>query len=347
MQRSGSANLSQIARELGLSVTTVSRALKDGPEVHPDTIARVKTVATRLGYVPNLAGRALRTGRTRMLTAILPLETRGSLSDLAKLPLIEGMTLAAQRGGYALSIASTVPEEDPLGGLQRVLQAGSTDGVIITRMLSQDPRPAVLHARGFPFVAFGRSDVAIDHACVDIANEVIAEEATRRLIDQGCRRIALQLLVLEDHVSAMRLSGYRKALADAGLALPSTLVGHSDYTIAASRAWVTRLLDRGDRPDGLVCANELGLFGALAALRSRGLEAGSDLKIIVRDSTGLCLQVQANIGVHAVDLTHAGEALVEALIARIETPGEPPIRTLIGATYEDVRPLPVIAPSDA
>ncbi|HEX9857034.1 MAG TPA: LacI family DNA-binding transcriptional regulator [Paracoccaceae bacterium] len=336
MKRKGPANLTQIAHELGLSVTTVSRALKDGAEVHPDTTARVKETAARLGYLPNLAGRALRTGRSNNLTAILPLETSGSLSDLAKLPLIEGMTLAAQQRGYALSIASTIREEDPRAGLLRVLHSGSTDGVIITRMLSGDPRPAFLSERGFPFVSFGRSDAGIAHAYVDVENEVIAEDATRRLVAAGCRRIALQLLVPDDHVSAMRLLGHRRALGEAGLDPDPDLLGHSDYTIAASEAWVSRLLDLPSPPDGLICANELGLFGALGALRAHGLLAGRDLQIIVRDSTGLCRHVLSDIGVHFVNLTAVGEQLVQALIAQIETPTKPPLRALVGAAFEQV-----------
>ena len=338
MQRKGPANLTLIAQELGLSVTTVSRALKDGPEVHPDTTARVKEIAARLGYVPNLAGRALRTGRTHNLTAILPLETRGSLSDLFKLPLIEGMTLAAQQQGYALSITSTVHEEDPQSGLQRVLNAGGTDGVIITRMLSNDPRPAFLNDRGFPFVAFGRSEVTGNHAYVDVENEIIVEDATRRLVTAGCRRIALQVLVPDDHVSSMRLMGHHRALHAAGLEPDPLLLGHSDYTIATSEAWVSRLLDLPEPPDGLICANELGLFGALSALRARGLEAGRDLRIMVRDSTGLCLHILSDIGVHYVNLTAVGETLVQALIARIEDPASPLQRILVGAEFVPVRP---------
>ena len=336
MQHKAPTNLTQIARELGLSVTTVSRALKDGPEVHPDTRARVKTVAARVGYVANVAGLALRTGRTRTLTAILPLKTRGSLSDLVKLPLIEGMTLAAQSLGYGLMVASTVPEESPLSGLQRVLNSGGTDGVIITRTLSDDPRPAYLAERGFPFVSFGRSDVTIPHACIDVENEVIVEDATRRLIAAKCCRIALQLLVLDDHVSSMRLLGYRRALHAAGRDVDPALIGHSDSNIAASEAWVMRLLDLPSPPDGLICANELGLFGALSALRVRGLEPGRDMQVMVRDSTGLCRHVLADIGIHAVDMSAVGERLVEALVARIEAPAKLPLRALVGATYERV-----------
>ncbi|TIM68575.1 MAG: LacI family transcriptional regulator, partial [Mesorhizobium sp.] len=150
-------NLRQIAASLGLSVTTVSRALKEGPEVHPRTRARVQKAAAKAGYTPNIHGLALRTGRTRMIAAILPLETRAYVADLAKVPLIEGMTLAASENGYGLSIFSTGPEEDQLWSLQRLVQSRMSDGIIITRMMAKDPRIAFLKERSIPFVAFGRS----------------------------------------------------------------------------------------------------------------------------------------------------------------------------------------------
>ena len=147
------------------SVTTVSRALKDGPEVLPSTIARVKEAAKRLGYVPNHHGRALKTGRTLTLTAVLPMETRDYLSDLAKLPLIEGMTLAARQAGYSLSIYSTTPDDDQVQSVQRLLQAHSADGLIITRMVSGDPRVRLLLDQVIPFAPFGRTDLDLAHPC--------------------------------------------------------------------------------------------------------------------------------------------------------------------------------------
>ena len=231
MKSGDMANLKQIAAELSLSVTTVSRALKDGPEVLPSTIARVKEAAKRLGYVPNHHGRALKTGRTLTLTAVLPMETRDYLSDLLKLPLIEGMTLAARQAGYSLSIYSTTPDDDPVESVQRQLQARSSDGLIITRMVSGDPRVKLLLDERMPFVAFGRTDLDTAYPYVDVDNEQIAYEATRRLMDKGCRRIALQLLVPEDQASAMRLSGYGRAMAEAGIAIDQSLIGHGMFTM--------------------------------------------------------------------------------------------------------------------
>ncbi len=327
-------NLRQIATELGLSVTTVSRALKDGPEVHPDTIERVKAAANAAGYVPNLHGRALRTGLTRTLTAILPMETRNYLSDIAKLPLIEGMTLAARESGYSLSVYSTTPEEDPQENLARLIQLGGADGIVITRMVSNDPRIPYLLERGIPFIAFGRTGSALDYAFVDVDNEGIAFDATRMLLDKGCLRIALQLLTRDDQYSAARLAGYTKAMDAAGKAIDPQMIGQEDFTMEASEGWISRLLDMPDPPTGLVCANELGLLGALGATRRKGLVVGRDFHIVVRDSTHMCRYLSVPLIAHVVDMVAIGRSLVEGLIRQIEAPDAPRIQQVVEGKVE-------------
>ncbi|TGQ66917.1 MAG: LacI family transcriptional regulator [Mesorhizobium sp.] len=328
------ANLKQIAAELSLSVTTVSRALKDGPEVHPSTIARVKEVAKRVGYVPNHHGFALKTGRTLTMTAIYPMETQDHLSDLLKLPLIEGMTLAARQAGYSLSIYSTTPDDDPVESVQRQLQARSTDGLIITRMVSNDPRVKLLLDQGMPFVAFGRTDLDVAYPYVDIDNQQIACEATRQLIDKGCRRIALQLLVPGDQASAMRLSGYQNALAQVGIPIDQSLIGHGMFTMESSAAWFDHLLGSSDPPTGLACANELGLLGALHVLGRRALVPGRDVHIVTRDSTRLARFLPVKVGIHSVDMADVGHKLIEALESRIANPLGPVATILIEGRFE-------------
>ena len=313
-------NLRMLADELRLSVTTVSRALKDGPEVHPDTISRVKVAAAAAGYVPNLHGRALRTGSTRNLTAILPMETRDYLSDILKLPLMEGMTMAARQLGYTLTIFSTTPEESPQENLEQVLRSGGADGIVITRMLAADSRIPYLLERNVPFIAFGRSNVDRNYAYVDVDNERIAYEATSLLVERGRRRVALQLLTREDQYSAMRLAGYRKAIEDHALTFDPELIGQDDFTMEASERWVERLLDSASPPSGLVCANELGLLGALSALRKRGLAAGNDFSIATRDNTRIARYLSTPLVTHSVDMVDVGRALIEGLVRQIEQP---------------------------
>ncbi|WP_108258908.1 LacI family DNA-binding transcriptional regulator [Mangrovicoccus ximenensis] len=323
-------NLRQIADSLGLSVTTVSRALKDGPEVHPKTVARVKAAAEAAGYVPNLRGLALRTGRTHGITAVLPLEARAYLSDIARLPLIEGMTVAARARGYTLAIQSPLPEEDTLEALRKIVHLGASDGVIITRMTRDDRRVAWLEQNGVPFASFGRSAGESRHAYVDIDNFRIAREAAAHLLRAGHRRIALQLLAGADVSSGDRLAGYDAALAAAGIAPDPALVGQDDFSLEASQISFARMLDRPDPPSALICASELGLLGAIAALRQRGLVPGEDVALISRDNTRLSGYLALPVLAHRVDMALAGRKLVEALLGRIERPADPPIQEVIG-----------------
>ncbi len=329
-------NLRRIAKDLGLSATTVSRALKDGPEVHPDTIQRVKAAAVAAGYVPNFLGRALRSGRTHILTAILPMETREHLSDIAKLPLIEGLTLAAKEHGYGLSVYSTTPDDDPQENLNQLLQLGSTDGVIITRMASQDPRIPFLLERRIPFITFGRSDLPLSYAFVDVDNERIAWDATRMLLKQGCRRIALQVLSREDQYSAARIAGYGQALQQSGLQVDPALIGHEDFTMEASDGWISRLLNLPDPPTAIVCANELGLLGALSATRRKNLVVGRDFHIAVRDNTHMCRYLSVPLIAHSVDMVGVGRRLVEGLVGLILDPEAPRMQLVLQGTVEQI-----------
>lgn len=320
MAPSDRPNLRQLATSLGLSVTTVSRALKDGPEVHPQTRARVKKAAAKAGYAPNIHGQALKTGRTRTIAAILPLETRAYVADLVKIPFIEGMTLAAAENGYALSIVSTVPEEDQLWSLQRLVQSGMSDGIIITRMVANDPRVAYLKERRIPFVTFGRSTAQSDCAYVDVDNEAMVREAAAKLIAEGHHRIALQLLIRDDESCEQRLQGYKRALAAAKIPFDPMLVGYEEFTMAASEAFFESVLALPAPATALMCSSELGLLGAVSAMRRRNLSPGRDIALFVRDNTQLSKYLSVPALVHVVDVAEAGRLAVSALLSQIEDP---------------------------
>ncbi|MER5173030.1 LacI family DNA-binding transcriptional regulator [Thioclava kandeliae] len=333
MSQSSRPTLRQLAKHLDLSVTTVSRALKNGAEVNAQTIARVQSTAEALGYIVNRTGQALRTGRSNVLAAMLPLETRSYLSDIARLPLIEGMTIAAQARGYALTVHSSPPEENSLEALARIVSLGLSDGIIITRMLADDPRPDWLAQRHVPFVSFGRSSLdpqnGSRHDYIDIDNAAIAREATKQLIAEGHRRIALQVLDHRDLASQDRINGYCEALTEGGLQVDPDLVCDQHFDMERARASLDRLLDMPTPPSAMVCVSELGLLGALAALRRRNLLPEHSFELISRDNTGMANYLGLPVRAQMVDMVAVGQALAEALITRIETPQSAPIKRLI------------------
>ncbi|ARC39185.1 hypothetical protein A6J80_23250 (plasmid) [Paracoccus yeei] len=107
------------------------------------------------------------------------------------------------------------------------------------------------------------------------------------------------------------------------------LIGHDAFTLEESAALFGRLLDLPQPPDGLICANELGLLGALHALRQRGGEPGRDVDLVSRDGTGMAAYLAVAVIRHLVDMAEVGRLLVQALVARIEQPHAPPVQTVL------------------
>ncbi len=131
--------LRTVATALGLSVTTVSRALKEGPEVNRDTIETVKAAARALGYRPDLGGLNLRTGKTHAVGVVLPFERQGEM-NIVVASLVEGVSRLMKTFGYRTTVVPQLQSDDPLTAVSDLVEEGSVDGVIITHTRPQDER---------------------------------------------------------------------------------------------------------------------------------------------------------------------------------------------------------------
>jgi LacI family transcriptional regulator len=209
-----------------------------------------------------------------------------------------------------------------------------SDGIIITRMAAKDPRIAFLKERRIPFVAFGRSAGKPDYAFVDVDNEAMVQEATLKLIAEKHCRIALQLLTRDDESCEQRLRGYRQALARAMLSFDPALVGHEEFTMAASESFFEAVLDLAKPATALMCSSELGLLGAISALRKRHLIPGRDVALFVRDNTHLSKYLAIPVLAHFVDLAEAGRLAVKALLPQIEEPEAAPAQVVMPGRFE-------------
>lgn len=176
--------LRTVAQSLGLSVTTVSRALKEGPEVHSDTIAIVKEAASRLGYRPNLGGINLRTGKTHAIGIVLPFGREGEM-NIVVASLIEGLSRGVKQANYRTIVVPQLVTDDPLTTVRNLVEEGSVDGIIITHITPQDDRVKYLLQVGMPFVTFGRTELLSVHPSIDIDHETIGSAAAGRLLDAG------------------------------------------------------------------------------------------------------------------------------------------------------------------
>ncbi len=307
--------LRSMAKLTGFSVTTVSRALKDGPELSRETKDLVRGVAERVGYHPNRAGVRLRTGRTYVVCLIL--DQTDDMNDFAR-SLLLGMTAALVGTRYHLLVLPQNVGQDPIEPVRHVLDSGAADGVVMAHTEPQDERVKLLLERDFPFVTLGRTELSTPHPYYDVDNADFTFRATKYLIDRGRRRIALLRPPPRYTYSGHQLAGYRRALYEAGLQ-PMTLAPIHLYSPPAMiREMARELAGQADAPDGYVCGSEGKALAILSGLRDAGVAIGRDVDVIPKETTGLFDYIFPSMsGLHE-DFTHAGTMLARLLLRRIE-----------------------------
>ncbi|WP_257447300.1 LacI family DNA-binding transcriptional regulator [Archangium lipolyticum] len=270
------ANLRTLAAHLGLSISTVSRALKDGPEVRPETIERVKEAAAKFGYMPNISGIHLRTGRTLKVCSILYAPEVGDYGEPGFLAQVESLSNGIETSGYNLIVLAQTAQQAPLDPIRRVYAQRLADAVVFSRTTPMDERARFCLEKGFPFVSFGRTELQTPHAFVDHDDESAVFDAVVRLARDGHRRILMLNPSGGFTYAGMRLRGYQRALVEAGLPRDESLVFHGDLSVRATRETTKQFLQRDRSITAIVCGNQMSIMGVLEALIESGMNAARD-----------------------------------------------------------------------
>lgn len=310
--------LKTLATVLGLSVTTVSRALKDGPEVRPETIERVKTAAESLGYVPNQGGLSLRTGRTYTIALILSPEPQSAFPAMGFMFYCQGILRALQSTPYSLNIQPRLEHEDLLRPIKRIVEGQLADAVIIGQTRNDDPRVRFLQQQHFPFVSFGRTEVSTPHPYYDVRHEFLTEDSVRRFQAQGHQRIALINPPVELNYSGHRLQGYTQGLAIHNLTLDPSLIFSTALSFETGRQALRQFQQLPDPPTAILSPGVSVTLGLLTEMNQRGLVLGKDLDLIAFEGTNYLEFHQPRINAFHASLEEAGEQLCRLLLRRLE-----------------------------
>lgn len=306
-------SLARIATTLGLSVTTVSRALGGYQDVAAATRRRVQAEAERIGYRPNATARRLRGGRSDAVGIVLPTGP-GQLGEPFFLRLIGAIGPRLAAAGLDLIVSSAHAGADELALYRQFVENGRVDAMLVARTRLDDPRVAYLREAGFPFVTHGRTRGG-GHAWVDIDGAAAFREATQRLIGFGHRRIGFVGAPLDYGFGFFREQGWRAALAEAGLAPgPARFAEPGEengYRLAVE------LLEERERPTALLCATDRLAVGVLHALAHAGLEAGRDISVIGYDNSPVANYMATPLTSFDPDIEGAAGRMLDMLLAQL------------------------------
>nr|WP_321456021.1 substrate-binding domain-containing protein [uncultured Cohaesibacter sp.] len=313
--------IKEVAYALGISKSTVSRALNGYPDIAENTRLTVQRMAQELGYKPMIHAQAIRTGLVRSLGMVLNADSHdGHRPFLAN--FIDGISRRASQDNWTLTVATANHALGVLTTIKRLCDEHTVDGFILPRTRIEDPRVHYLVKAHVPFIMFGRTGDDRDCGWYDIDAAKAMQEAVLRLAGMGHQRIGF-INGLERYMYAkVRYEGYCSGLRKAGLGYDDLLVRHDAVTRKDGAREGAALLDLPERPTAIICAVDLAALGVYRAANERGLAIGRDISIISYDGIAEGEYATPPLTSFFVDNRVAGEHLADLLIRRIQ--GEMP-----------------------
>jgi LacI family transcriptional regulator len=323
-------NLKQLSELLGLSQTTVSRALNGYPEVNEATRERVLQAVRETGYRPNKAAQRLATGKAGSLGLVMP-TAPGHQSDVHFGEFLAGLGEEAVRHDFHFVIMPADPD-DEVAALRRLAISGNVDALFVAYMRGHDPRLPMLKSLSTPFVVHGRSHgTEPDYPYLDIDNEAAFYDAAKLMLQLGHKRFALMNGPEHLDFAIRRKQGLESALAERGLHLNEYCISHTLMTDEQGLVAMEQFLQLPDRPTAILCSSTVLALGAIRAVNQAGLKLGEDISLIAHDDV-LPLLKPENFSVPLTttrsSLRSAGARIAQRLIGTVKQTGSFPEQEL-------------------
>jgi LacI family transcriptional regulator len=270
--------IKDIARELGISPSTVSRALKDHPDISVDTKKAVNELAERLNYQPNIVALSLRQKKTNTIGVIIP-----ELVHFFFSTVISGVEDVAYQAGYNVILTQSNESYQREVLDVKALFNSRVDGMLlsVSRETTNFDHIESILSKGVPIVFYDRMYSNPNTSKVIVDDYVGAKEAVLHLIDQGCKRIAHLQGAPNLIISKDRLKGYQDALTEKGLEVrDSYTIVCPEGSIEEGKKATKKLLSMSNPPDAIFCNNDPMAMGAMMAIKEKGLKIPDDIALV-------------------------------------------------------------------
>jgi DNA-binding LacI/PurR family transcriptional regulator len=270
--------LKDIAAQAGVSVMTVSKALRDKPDLSSSTKARIQALARQLGYVPDASASGLRNRKTRLLGLVIPAPT-----DPVYSRVLLALENQAYERGYDLLVAYSLGNPDREESVIRRFMSRRVDGVFVApvyRMTASAPIYDDLVKQAIPTVLLGhRAPFCRQFTNVETDDLGASDSITRHLVSLGHRRIAFFAGPTHSPWAQERLEGHRRALRDSGIPLDDRLVFHAGSTVEEGAAAALQFIQESPGATAIQAVNDLVAIGAADALLNQGVRIPQDLSV--------------------------------------------------------------------
>ncbi|MBC3765362.1 LacI family DNA-binding transcriptional regulator [Neptunicella marina] len=308
------AGIKQVAKLSGVSPATVSRTLSNPEIVSAATREKVLKAIDECGYTPNRFGASLRTQKSGSIVVIIP-----DITNAFNAGIIRSIEDEAAKVGYSVLLGDTQRDPVKVRHYASMVRSGQVDGIILfSQHLPFDITPETTIDQLPPLVN-SCEPLDLDGVCQVMVNNVAAaKEAVNHLISLGHKRIGAITGNMDTPSSNDRLTGYKQALAQAGIEFDANLVTNGNYLIESGKTATEQLLALSERPTALFCFSDNIAFGAMSALHDAGLKVPDDISVVGFDDTEYAAFMTPALTTMHQPLKEIGKNCMALLLAQIE-----------------------------
>ncbi len=328
--------INDVARAAGVSKGAVSFAFNNRPGIAPETRERILETARQLGWSPSSRARALSVSRAFAVGLVMARPPETLRADPFFPSFIAGLEAELSARGYALLLQVVPEHQTEHESYRRLAEGGRVDGVFVTDLYVDDPRPALLAELGLPAVIVGPAlgEAFWPAVGVDDGPGVVA--AVEHLLALGHTRIAHVAGPASMVHGQSRRQAWSETLRAAGL--PEAPCVETDFSAEEGAAATRQLLDLADPPTAIVYANDLMAIAGLAVAAARGVGVPTQLSVVGYEDTELGAHLQPPLTTVSTDVIGWGRAAAKRLLELVDqqpptdSPLEPPQLVVRGST---------------
>lgn len=314
-KKNSQVTILDVARESGVSYSTVSRVLNGFDFVKGSTREKVLEAAERLGYVANIQARSLAGGRTQIIGLLVPGLDNGYITEI-----VGGIDQELAHSDYDLMLYTTHRFQGKESLYVKTIANGLVDGLIILVPHNAQNYLQALPNQNFPYVLVDQIDNTYNSTTVDATNWQGAYDAASYLIKLGHQRIGFIMGHPELNSARERFDGYRAALQHHRIAYEESLVIEGDYLTKSGYSGAKHLLSLPQPPTAIFASNDLSAFGVLDAIHEAGLRIPEDISVVGFDDIPLASLVYPKLTTVRQPLVQIGQVAVRLLLEKLENP---------------------------
>lgn len=315
-----SITIKDVAKAAGVSVSTVSKVMNDGPSISDATKEHVRRIMEDLQYHPNEQARNFARQKTNNIVFLALLEEHTAFKNPHMFEIMCGAQEILAKNLYNLSFVGVKTEEEALNHVEAIIGTKSADGIIVHGSATTKELVNQLVKSGFPHIIIGKPAFKCAACWMDINNSISGLMAAEHLTECGYGKIAFVGGAKGDEISTKRLNGFISAMHDIGYRVSDKFIKYGDYTKESGYLLTMELLQESEQPDAIICENNHIALGVVKAINAKGKRIPEDIAIVSFDDYPLSRVIEPLLTVVDIDVYDMGNQAGSILIRKINNP---------------------------